>query len=935
MTEDEPETAGTLEAGPPPGMPSFPSDLPPGALIGRYMVLQALGSGATGTVYAAYDSELDRRVALKFLRDRVEGTEADEWRGRMQREAKAMARLSHPNVVTLYDVGLSSEGRIFLAMEMVEGGTLGDWLEAEKRTWREIVALFCEAGEGLEAAHRAGMIHRDFKLDNVVVGKDGRPRVTDFGLARGSQDPAADPGTIPPRDAAPGDSPPSLVASGSAGPLDRLTTTGAVMGTPGYMAPEQYTSDVEIDVRADTFAFCATLYRALYGQRAFAGKTVEEIAESTLLGRVSAPPKGSDVPLWVHKVVLSGLASDRRARPESMREVLAALRADPSRRRRRWLVAGGMVAAVGAIALSAFFLVHAAGERRVRGCLQMADRLGGAWDDPRKDAIARAFHATRLGYADDTWMRVATRLDAYAASWASATEQACVATRVKGEQSEAMLDLRTSCLDERLDELKALSDVFVRADARTVEKAVQAATSLTSLEPCANLDELSAATRLPPEPAARAKIRALRAEIAAANDLCLTGKQTQSWERLQELRERVDSSSYGPVVVAWTMVTAHVDVGRDLKAAAAEWERAIALTETYHLDRERADAEVHFGRVLNELAQHEEARHWLGLARATLARIGGDPVLELTRDVYESYEYWNEGKYADAARVLEEAMSRPNVARADDPADTADAESFLGLALVFYDTRYDEAVAHARAAVAIDVDAYGPEHPFSGTMLSNLGIVEQEAGRLDDALAAVSRSLAILQAALERGEVTAQNQTLGNAFLNTGIVLVRLGRAGEAASLIEKARAVYRANDEKDGLVNADTTLGEAWRAMGRVDDAERVCKEAREIAERNKDTSPEFLVELLVLQTTLALDRGRSEEALPLAERALAVAQTGSTHLYDVSKAKLALARALDQGKRDGSRARALAEEARDGFGTLHDKLRIADASAAIAEMR
>ncbi len=701
MSDEELLTGPTVEVA---GPPALASDFPPGTSIGRYMVLQTLGEGASGTVYAAYDSELDRRVALKFLRNRAEGIEAEEWRARLQREAKAMARLSHPNVVTLYDVGLSSEGRVFLAMEMVEGGTLSAWLEAAPRTWRDVVAMLCEAGEGLAAAHGAGMIHRDFKPDNVLLGKDGRPRVTDFGLARGSEDPASADAAPPGRGLAVAARaaersatdtdrfdavPPDAKSSRS---LTKLTLTGMMMGTPGYMAPEQYAGALEVDARADIFAFCATLYRALYGQRAFAGATLEEIAESTTMGHVREAPRGSDVPPWVHRVVLSGLAIEPDARPASMGDVLAALRADPSARRRRWVVGAGAAAGAAAIA----FGVHSAGERRARECRATGARLAGVWDGPRKEAIERAFHGTKLGYADDTWQRVRTRLDAYASSWASATEAACLATRVKGEQSEAMLDLRTSCLDERLDELHALSDVFVGADGKTVERAVQAATSLASLDPCANVDQLSASTRLPAEPAARARIRALQAEIAAAHELGATGNQTRAWERLQDLRPRVEEASYGPVVVAWTTAIAHVDVGRDLKASSAEWEKAITLTDSYHLDRERADAEVHFGRTLNELGQHEESRHWLALARATLARIGGDPVLELTRDVYESYNYWNEGKYGEAARVLEDAMPRVEAARTADPADAADAQSFLGLALSFYDARFDEAVTRAR-----------------------------------------------------------------------------------------------------------------------------------------------------------------------------------------------------------------------------------------------
>ena len=404
-----------MDAGAPPGMPLPGMDLPPGTWVGRYLVLHPLGAGATGAVYAVHDSELDRRVALKFLRHRVEGAEAEEWRVRLLREAKAMARLSHPNVVTLYDVGLSSEGRVFLAMEVVEGGTLGDWLRGETRSWRQIVSMLCEAGEGLAAAHRAGMIHRDFKLANVLFGKDGRPRVTDFGLARGSDEAAAkpDPESAGAPDLArtspiPVAVPPSLTSSSS---LAKMTLTGTIMGTPGYMAPEQYSSAAEIDARADVFAFCATLYRALYGERAFKGGTIKEIAESTILGAVREPPRGTAVPPWVHKVVLWGLATDREARPASMGELLAALRADPSQRRRRWLVAAGGAAATCAVALS----VHAAGERRVRECHD-AWRIGsaapGTVREKRRSGEPSARRAS--AYADDTWKRVEARLDSYA-----------------------------------------------------------------------------------------------------------------------------------------------------------------------------------------------------------------------------------------------------------------------------------------------------------------------------------------------------------------------------------------------------------------------------------------------------------------------------------------------------------------------------------------
>ena len=660
------------------------SDFPPGTKVERYVVLRELGRGGMGAVYAAYDSELDRRVALKFLRNSATGADADDWRARLMREAKAMARLSHPNVVTLYDVGLSSAGRVFLAMEVVEGGTLGDWLKAKPRTWREVVALLCEAGEGLAAAHRAGMIHRDFKLENVLFGTDGRPRVTDFGLARSAGEEAEEElqhdaastrkvstlhDTLADRLLA------AREATGAGSLSSKLTLTGALMGTPGYMAPEQYTNAGDIDARADIFAFCATLYRALHGERAFEGNTVEAIAESTLLGRIRATPKGSPVPAWLHKVIAWGLATEREARPASMEELLAALRADPTKRWRRRLLGGAAVVACCAVAVG----VHAAGAKRVRACHAMADRLDGVWDAPRKQAIQQALVATRVSYAEDTWTRVEKRLDDYAAALTSTTQGACEATRVRGEQSEAMLDLRASCLEERLDELHALGDALANADARTVGKAVRAASSLPSLDPCSALDQLSAATRLPSEPAKRAEIRALRAEIAAATEIRLTGgSSTRSWKRLEPIQQRVMATGFGPLVTAWTVAAVQARTDHDLKDTAAEWEGAIELADTYHLDRVRADGQMRLGLVLNDLGEHEEARLFLALSGATLARIGGDPALGLERDMYEGLNFLNEGKYVDAVRVLEPAILHANAAHVADRSRVAIAETLLG-----------------------------------------------------------------------------------------------------------------------------------------------------------------------------------------------------------------------------------------------------------------
>ncbi|HYO70315.1 MAG TPA: serine/threonine-protein kinase [Archangium sp.] len=214
--------------------------LPRGALVGRYMVLEKLGAGGMGVVYAAYDPELDRKLALKLLHPGSDPVEKSGGQARLMREAQAMARLAHPNVISLFDVGVWS-GRVFIAMELVEGPSLRDWLKQASHSWREVVEVFIAAGRGLAAAHAAGLVHRDFKPDNVLLGREGRVRVLDFGLARpasATEESLAMPAELP------------LSERGSS-PLDTpLTRVGLVIGTPAYMAPELYSGGV-FDARSD------------------------------------------------------------------------------------------------------------------------------------------------------------------------------------------------------------------------------------------------------------------------------------------------------------------------------------------------------------------------------------------------------------------------------------------------------------------------------------------------------------------------------------------------------------------------------------------------------------------------------------------------------------------------------------------------------------
>ncbi len=304
-----------------------------GDTISRYVVLRRIGAGGMGVVYAAYDPQLDRKVALKLLRTGI-GLGEGEARARLVREAQAIAQLSHPNVVAVYDVGTTTEGEVYVAMEFVDGDTLTQWLHRWDRPWREILEVFREAGRGLAAAHGVGLLHRDFKPDNVLVGGDGRVRVTDFGLARSLVTGGADEGSAPKAQ-------PAAVGV----PLRvTLTATGAVMGTPRYMAPEQLRGQ-DVSAAADQFSFCVALYEALYGHHPIPGDTAVKIVEENARAQVPAAPDRA--PSWIWPILQRGLDPQPAKRFPSMAALIIELTPPmPSPRRRTYIAVAAATALV-------------------------------------------------------------------------------------------------------------------------------------------------------------------------------------------------------------------------------------------------------------------------------------------------------------------------------------------------------------------------------------------------------------------------------------------------------------------------------------------------------------------------------------------------------------------------------------------------------------
>ncbi|HVU49299.1 MAG TPA: serine/threonine-protein kinase [Polyangia bacterium] len=763
-----------------------------GHAIGRFMVLGALGAGGMGEVYAAYDPELDRKVAVKVLRPKVSDT--DKGASLLLREAQATAKLRHPNVVVIYDVGTVGES-VFIAMELVEGETAKAWLRSRHPGWREVLEVFIPAGRGLAAAHAANLVHRDFKPDNVMITHDGEVRVMDFGVARQVGAREERPLTESLDGAAPA---PYLEAN--------LTRTGALVGTPAYMAPEQFLPDEAIDARTDQFNYCVALYEALYGERPFGRGDIGLLHRRAVAGEVQPPPAQSRVPPWVRRAVLRGLRPKREERWPSMGELLSALSDDPSVRRRRWLagLAGG--ALVVATALGARMLGGARGPAQ---CSSGASRLAGAWEpagasSPRKEAIHRAFLASGAPFAEQAFASVSRLLDGFAARWVSGYVDACEATHVRGEQSPEVLDLRMGCLGERLGNLRALTEVLAGADAKVVENAVNAAGALPSVERCSDAAALRAVVPPPQDPAARREVARVREDLARFVALRDAGQCEAASAKAGPLIAAADATGYDPLR-AEVLVAAGI-LGDNCGDFALAIERLKAAYEAAYAGRDDrlALATAWLPMLLERAGRREEARDWLAIARAARKRLGAGGVIDawvlLADQIVRQSDRDYEASIADARKAME---IEARVA-GDDTPDVLRALTNLGNVLEDAG-RYEEALATDRDALARSARLFGPTHPFSALVSSNMGEVLNSLGRHAEARAACQAALDIWQ--------RAGADPSFQAYALTGLGRAALGEHRPAAAIapLERALAIREERHAPPEL------LGETRFALARA----------------------------------------------------------------------------------------------------------------------
>lgn len=881
-----------------------------GDQLGRYLILGRLGTGGMGVVYAAYDPELDRKVALKLMRrgssDPARREAAQE---RLLQEARAMARLAHPNVVAVHDVAVIG-GRVFMAMELIDGETLAEALERHDADWRDRLAILVQAGRGLAAAHEAGVVHGDFKPENVMLGRDGRVRVMDFGLARGIEDHGAGPGP------AAGMSREDMeLASGSGASGEGLLRSGTrsstqpphnrIAGTPAYMAPEQH-DGVATDARTDQFSFCVSLYEALYGVRPFRGEAPKALADEIRAGKVGLPPEDTRVPAWVHAVLLRALSVRPEDRYPSMSALLAALSNDPAIVRRRWMTRGGLALLVVAGVLGVRQVLLDGSDDP---CAGAENRLEGVWDEARKREAREAFEAVDRSYATDAWQAVSPALDRQAASWVQMHRDACEANKVRGEQSDALLDLRMQCLQRRLAELDALAELFVEADEPVVRRSVDAAYALVSVEVCADIDALRAPVPPPEDPQQRIQLEHIRLVLAQAKALEDAGRFQSGLGQTPDAVQQARELGYAPLLAEALYQHGRLALAvDDLDEAERSLREAVQVAAAGHHDEIEARAWVSLLRVVGYAKSQTERGHEIAAAAmASVTRAGGSADLRAELASSQGAAAVQRHDLDEAGAFFEEALALEQERLDADHPRIANALNNLAAVLVLRE-RHAEAKEMLARAIEIYERGFGEEHPNVAKLRLNVSSLEMGMGNLAEARAHVERAIQIWERAFEEGHAG-----VGRGLINLADIAMGEKRFEEAQEHAARAVEILQPHlGDHPQLAMALSVLGSAQRELGRSKPAIEALERAVKMSEDTLGAAHPQVGPMRVELAEAHAQAGRYEEAIAALERVLSGSPEASMNSDIVGRARFSMARALWAVDRDRKRAVELARAAR-----------------------
>ncbi len=800
---------------------------PPGVarpMYGRYLVLDRLGRGGMGEVALAYDPELDRKVALKRVRARGQPGSHE----RLLREAQAMAKIRHPNVVAVFDVG-QHDDEVFIAMELVEGETLRSWMSGAHST-DAIVEVFAQAASGLAAAHALGIVHRDFKPDNAMIDRAGRVQVLDFGLA-------------------------ASVVGARASSDDVSAQTDATAGTPAYMAPEQFEGR-PADAASDQFALCVALFEALHGTRPFQGEDLLALCEAVIHGRMTEPPQPRPLPRWLDEAVRRGLAREASARWPDLDALLGAFDRGRARQRRRRRAAIA-IAAAAPVALLAWLL-----GRRGEDCDDAGAAVDALWHEPARVAVLDAFAAAPTPLGRSSGAALVLALDDRAQAWRGAYQAACVLGRDGDTAAMQLADRRRVCMHEQLGAFAATLEVLAAADAAVVE---HAAGLLEALPQPSGCDEPPAASK-PVDPAVRERVLSLG---ASARSLLVAGKPAQAQALLTPALQELAGSARARAELG-------VLASRALRDQGHPDDALVPLEAAYLASRELDDRwltlQVAIEYAHNHLArrQGEPALLWIARARVE-AQVLGDARTLAMLDGHEGRALGHLGRYDDAIALDHAALEALNALGLGESIEAFDVISNLG-GHYFSARQFERAIAVKQDALQRATTIYGDDHPVSARIVADLGTIHGAMEQPQLARAELLRAVGMLEASVRE-----PHPALGDTLASL---------AGQAARERDLVGAV--AYGER-ALANLEPTVGRetqsvalvynnhalALELLGRHAEAVDAMRRSIEIKQRVLPADhPDLALSLSNFAELIAAD-GDDEQVRALFERALAIRES------------------------------------------------------------
>lgn len=877
-----------------------------GASVGRYVILDVVGEGGMGIVYAAYDPELDRKLALKLLRTASSERRAERRRLRLIREAQAMARLSHAHVITVHDVG-TIDDQVFVAMEFIDGCSLAEWIRME-HGWRRVVDVFVQAGEGLAAAHAAGLVHRDFKPDNVMLTAEHRAVVTDFGLARAAGR----------RDASQSREPDMLGNPSRASLSTTVTAAGAIMGTPAYMSPEQHEGR-DVDARSDQFAFAVALYEALFGVRPFPGDDVASLAYNVGAGNTRPAPSRTDVPGWVRQVLLKALSVGPSERYASMDEMLEALRRERSGKR-PWSWATLGFAGVVATGVAAGFWIDGGDDPCTGGAEQLEAVLG----PDAREPVQAVFRNSPLPFAPDGWAAIDATLSGYAQTWLAAHAEVCDA---QSTASPSLSASRSACLERRLGDVDAVLTVLAQGHPRALQRGLQAVSELPSPQRCRTAPAASESS--------------LYGELARVTALQRAGLAQEGLQAARELVERTPSTEdLGLQAEARVRLASLQRSASRLALAEFNFKEALGLALQSGNDPFAADAAVALVDIIgSDPKRTREAEGWEGVATALQERAGASVTERAALLAAEAQLLEVSGRLDGARRPLQEAAELLEEAYGEHDARVASVWAALGHRAL---RARDPSTAGPLFERALGVvrSALGPEHPRTATLMHALGEVALLEGNLEDAAEGLEAALRVrlqvadpkpraetmlLQAFVDmaRGDLDAAEETLltvggldglspvvrGHAAVEFARLALRRGDAQGAIRAARSSRTVLGGPQTQEQRWGLDAVTAGALLRQGHVEEAEVLINETISALERREGDAVAALAEPLTVRGELLLARALPARALGDLERALALRTALDT--YGTAHTEFALAQALAAVDPESTRAAELARQA------------------------